>query len=102
MGSIGGRFEENDYLELAAAMHFAPAISDHDTTEINVQARFAFYTTQGQIIGNVTSKSIGGITSALPELFAEANHINGSDWSIWVGGPFHERGRHSSYRSFLL
>ena len=88
MGSIGGRFEENDYFELAAAMHFAPAISGHDTTEINVQARFAFYTTQGQIIGNVTSKSLGGITSALPELFAEANHINGSDWSIWVGARF--------------
>lgn len=88
MGSIGGRFEENDYLELAAAMHFAPAISGNDTTEINVQARFAFFTTQGQIIGNVTSKSIGGITSALPEIFAEAKHINGSDWSIWAGARF--------------
>jgi len=88
MGSIGGRFEENDYLELAAAMHFTPVISGNDTTEINVQARFSFFTTQGQIIGNVTSKSLGGITSALPELFAEANHINGSDWSIWVGARF--------------
>jgi maltoporin len=88
MGSIGGRFEENDYFELAAAMHFAPSVSGKDTTEINVQARFAFYTTQGQIIGNVTSKSLGGITSALPELFAEANRINGSDWSIWAGARF--------------
>lgn len=88
MGSIGGRFEENDYFELAAAMHFAPTIAGKDTTRINVQARFAFYTTQGQIIGNVTSKSIGGITSALPELFAEASHINGSDWSVWVGARF--------------
>jgi maltoporin len=88
MGSIGGRFEENDYFELAAAMHFAPAIKGKDTTRINVQARFAFYTTQGQIIGNVTSKSLGGITSALPELFAEATHINGSEWSIWAGARF--------------
>jgi len=85
MGSIGGRFEENDYFELAAAMHFTPSNSGSDTTAINVQARFAFYTTQGQIIGNVTSKSIGGITSALPELFAEAKNIMGSDWSVWVG-----------------
>lgn len=88
MGSIGGRFEENDYMELVAAMHFAPVITGDDTTKINVQARFAFYTTQGQIIGNVTSKSLGGITSALPELFAEAKNINGSDWSIWVGARF--------------
>src|SRR6187402_2834311 len=85
MGSIGGRFEENDYFELAAAMHFAPTIAGKDTTKINVQARFAFYTTQGQLIGNVSNKSIGGITTALPELFAEANNIMGSNWSVWMG-----------------
>lgn len=88
MGSIGGRFEENDYIELAGAFHFSPVSSNKDTTEINVQTRLAFYTTQGQIIGNVTSKSIGGITVALPELYAEANHINGSKWSAWVGARY--------------
>jgi maltoporin len=46
------------------------------------------YTTQGQIIGNVTSKSYGGITAALPELFAEARNIMGSQWSVWVGARF--------------
>jgi maltoporin len=85
MGSIGGRFEENDYFELATAMHFKPTIASKDTTKINVQARFAFYTTQGQLIGNVSNKSIGGITTALPELFAEANNIMGSNWSVWLG-----------------
>ena len=85
MGSIGGRFEENDYFELASAMHFTPTIAGKDSTKINVQARFAFYTTQGQLIGNVSNKSIGGITTALPELFAEANNIMGSDWSVWIG-----------------
>ncbi|WP_281227638.1 carbohydrate porin [Flavobacterium aquiphilum] len=85
MGSIGGRFEENDYFELITAMHLSPTIASKDTTKINVQARFAFYTTQGQLIGNVSNKSIGGITTALPELFAEANNIMGSDWSVWIG-----------------
>ena len=85
MGSIGGRFEENDYLELASAFHFSPKTSETKTTKISVQARFAFYTTQGQLIGNVSDRSIGGITTALPELFAEAKNINGSDWSVWVG-----------------
>jgi maltoporin len=85
MGSIGGRFEENDYLELAAAMHFTPVSGKKDTTDINIQTRLAFYTTQGQIIGNVTSKSYGGITVAMPELYAEAKHIRGSDWSVWIG-----------------
>lgn len=85
MGSIGGRFEENDYFEFVSAMHFAPAIKGADTTKIDVQARFAFYTTQGQLIGNVSNKSIGGITTALPELFAEARNIMGSQWSVWLG-----------------
>ncbi len=88
MGSIGGRFEENDYLELAIALHFIPSNAMKDNTEVNFQTRLAFYTTQGSIIGNVTSKSIGGITAALPELFVEARHINGSDWSLWIGSRF--------------
>jgi maltoporin len=85
MGSIGGRFEENDYLELASALHFKPTIASKDTTKISLQARFAFYTTQGQLIGNVSDKSFGGITTALPELFVEASNIMGSDWTVWVG-----------------
>ncbi|HPM29090.1 MAG TPA: carbohydrate porin [Chryseolinea sp.] len=87
MGSIGGRMEEADYFELATGLHFTQSHGS-DTTNISIQSRFAFYTTQGQIIGNVTSKSYGGITAALPELFAEARNIMGSPWSVWVGARF--------------
>src|SRR6187431_1790692 len=87
MGSIGGRMEEADYFELATALHFAPARGS-DTTNISFQTRMALYTTQGQIIGNVTSKSYGGITAALPELFAEARNIMGTPWSVWIGARF--------------
>lgn len=85
MESIGGRFEENDYMEPASAMRFKPVMAGKYTTVLYVQARFAFYTTQGQIIRNVYTKSWGGITSALPGLFAEAQHNNGSQMSLWVG-----------------
>ena len=88
MGSIGGRMEEVDYLELATSFRFKPVTASSDTTNIHVQARLAFYTTQGQLIGNVTSMSFGGITAALPELFAEAKNIMGSDWSVWIGARF--------------
>jgi maltoporin len=88
MGSIGGRMEEADYFELATALHLTPVHAEKDTTDINIQARFAFYTTQGQIIGNVSTNSLGGITMAIPELFAEAKNIRGSDWSVWAGARF--------------
>ena len=88
MGSIGGRMEESDYFELAFALHFTPSNATSDTTQINIQSRVAMYTTEGQIIGNVTSKSFGGITVALPELFAEARNILGTPWSVWVGARF--------------
>src|SRR5690348_2664596 len=39
MGSIGGRMEEADYVELISALHFKPEIMQRDTTRINVQAR---------------------------------------------------------------
>jgi len=88
LGSIGGRMEEGDYFELATALHFTPVSNAIDTTIITIQARIAMYTTQGQIIGNVNSNSYGGITAALPELFAEAKNIMGSPWSVWVGARF--------------
>ncbi len=89
MGSIGGRMEEADYVELISALHFKPEIQ-YDTTHINVQARMAFYSGKGQLIGNVNSSSqYGGITIALPELYAEALNINGSKWSVCVGAKFY-------------
>jgi maltoporin len=88
MGSIGGRMEEADYVELLSALHFK-AEGQNDTTVINVQARMALYSGKGQLIGNVTSSSAyGGITLALPELYAEALNIRGSKWSAWIGSKF--------------
>ena len=85
MGSVGGRMEEGDYVEMVTAFNFEPVSGGSDTTKITIQSRLALFTTQGQIIGNVTSNSYGGITIALPELFAEAKNIMGSPWSVWVG-----------------
>lgn len=88
MGSVGGRMEEADYVELLTALHFK-AEGAMDTTSINVQARMALYSGKGQLIGNVNSSSAyGGITVALPELYAEAVNIGGSKWSAWVGAKF--------------
>ncbi len=87
-GSIGGRLEEQDYVELLAALHFKPANIHNDTTVINVQARGAFYNAGAQFIGNTSSKSINGLTISMPELYVEANHIMGSKWSAWVGAKF--------------
>ncbi len=88
MGSIGGRMEEADYVELMAALHFKPEIKG-DSTHINVQARMALYSGKGQLIGNVNSSSqYGGITLALPELYAEALNIGGTKWSVWLGAKY--------------
>jgi maltoporin len=88
MGSIGGRMEEADYVELLSALHFK-AEGQSDTTLINVQARMALYSGKGQLIGNVSSNSTyGGVTLALPELYAEALNIRGSKWSAWIGAKF--------------
>jgi maltoporin len=88
MGSVGGRMEEADYVELIGALHFK-AEGKTDTTLINVQTRMALYSGKGQLIGNVSSSSAyGGVTLALPELYAEALNIGGSKWSAWVGAKF--------------
>ncbi len=84
MGSIGGRMEEQDYLELTPAFHFTPFKKD-DPTLIKVQMRFAVYSQSLSLFGNSTTSSLGGLTIAMPEIYAEAKNINGKDLNIWVG-----------------
>lgn len=91
MGMIGGRTEEQDYLELINTLHFRPVMLG-DSTDINVQVRFSFYSTSPLLFGNINSKSLGGIAVAIPELYAEAGHIGGSDWSVWIGAKFFRGG----------
>jgi maltoporin len=90
MGSIGGRMEEQDYLELAPAFHFKPI--ENDSTIINVQMRFAFYSRSLSLFGNASSTSLGGLTLAIPELFAEARNIAGKHWNLWIGARLYRGG----------
>ncbi len=84
MGSIGGRLEEQDYLELVPAFHFKPAKED-DPTQIKVQTRLAVYSRSLALFGNSSTSSLGGLTFAVPEIYAEARNINGKDLNIWIG-----------------
>lgn len=84
MGSIGGRMEEQDYLEVAPVYHFKPFKND-DATEINVQLRFSMYNRSLSLFGNSSTSSYGGLTIAIPEIFAEARNINNSGVNVWVG-----------------
>ena len=84
MGSIGGRMEEQDYLEIAPQLQFKP-FKDDDATRINVQMRFSLYNRSLSLFGNSSTTSLGGLTLAIPEIFAEARNINGSGVNVWVG-----------------
>jgi len=84
MGSIGGRMEEQDYLELTPAFHFQPFKKD-DPTLIKVQMRFSVYSRSLSLFGNSSTSSLGGLTIAMPEIYAEAKNINGKDLNIWIG-----------------
>ena len=84
MGSIGGRMEEQDYLEVAPVLHFKPFKAE-DKTEINVQLRFSLYSKSLSLFGNSSTSSLGGLTLSIPEIFAEARNINGSGVNVWAG-----------------
>lgn len=87
MGSIGGRLEEQDYLEVAPTFHFKP--KEGDETEINVNLRFAVYSNSLSLFGNSSTTSLGGLTIAIPEMFVEARNIKGSGINVWVGSRFY-------------
>ena len=84
MGSIGGRLEEQDYLELAPSMKFVP-FKKSDSTEIYVQMRLAVYSRSLSLFGNSCTSDLGGLALALPEMFVEARNISGSGVNFWIG-----------------
>lgn len=87
MGAIGGRLEEQDYLELAPTFNFNP--KEGDETIINVNLRFALYSQSLSTFGNSSTSSLGGLTLAIPEMFVEARNIKGSGINVWVGSRFY-------------
>ncbi len=85
MGSIGGRFEEQDYLELGMAFQMTPHSMQHDSTEINVMFRGSVFSGDGSFFGTSNTSSANGLTVGLPEMFAEAKNIFTKDLNIWAG-----------------
>ncbi|WP_442587491.1 carbohydrate porin [Pedobacter sp. AW31-3R] len=87
-GSLGSRLEQGDYVDILPAFHFTPVNANKDSTSIVFQARLAFYSTNGTMLGNVNSGSINGTVIGLPEAFVEVRNIVGSKWSMWAGARY--------------
>lgn len=83
MGSIGGRMEEQDYLEFAPSLQFKP--KKGDSTYINMQLRLSVYSNSLTSFGNSTTSSLGGLTIAIPELFVQARNIRNTGINFWIG-----------------
>lgn len=83
MGSIGGRMEEQDYLEVAPSFHFKP--KEGDSTVIHAQVRFSLYSNSLTGFANTSTSNLGGLTLAIPEMYVQARNIGGKDLNIWVG-----------------
>jgi len=87
-GSLGGRMDQGDYVDLLPAFHFTPVNANKDSTAIDFQVRLAFYSGNGTFLGNVHSGSINGMIVSLPEAFVEARNIVGSPWTVWAGARY--------------
>jgi len=87
-GSLAGRMEQNDYMDLLPAIHFTPKLNGSDSTNVTFQARIGMYSANGQFMGNTSTRTNNGLTIILPEAFVEARNIQGSRWSAWVGNRF--------------
>lgn len=83
MGSIGGRMEEQDYLEFAPSLQFKP--KKGDSTYIHMQLRLSVFSNSLTSFGNSTTSSLGGLTIAIPELFVQARNIKNTGINMWIG-----------------
>jgi maltoporin len=87
-GSLGGRLEQYDYVDLMPALEFLPKIRGVTTTTVTYYARLSLYSDNGQFMGNVSTRSKLGLTIMFPENYIEASHILGSPWSVWAGSRY--------------
>jgi maltoporin len=87
-GSLGGRMEQTDYMDLLPAIHFTPKLNGKDSTNVTFQVRLGMYSANGQFMGNTSTRSPNGLTFILPETYIEARNIMGSRWSAWAGVRF--------------
>ncbi|QCK14212.1 maltoporin [Mangrovivirga cuniculi] len=89
MGSIGGRMEEQDYLEIGLAFKMEPFKQTRDSIEINVQLRAAVFTRGAAYFGSSSTSGFNGLTLVLPELYVEGKNVFTKDLNIWVGNRFY-------------
>lgn len=87
-GSLGGRTDQGDYIDLLPSFHFTPVTNYKDSTQIDFQVRLAFFSTNNTFLGNVSSSSVHGTVTSLPEAFVEARNIVGTKWSAWAGARY--------------
>ena len=87
-GSLGGRMDQGDYVDLLPSFHFKPVTANNEATEIDFQVRLAFYSSNGTFLGNVNTGSTDGMIVSLPEAFVEARNIVGSPWTVWAGARY--------------
>ncbi|MDP4271883.1 MAG: carbohydrate porin [Bacteroidota bacterium] len=87
-GSLGGRMEQVDYMDLLPALHFTPMIAGRDCTNVTFQVRLGMYSQNGQFMGNTSTRTMSGLTFILPETYIEGKNILGSKWSAWAGVRF--------------
>ncbi|MEM9329267.1 MAG: carbohydrate porin [Bacteroidota bacterium] len=85
MGSIGGRMEEQDYLEFGIAFKMRPEQPNPDSLQINVQLRASVFSRNGSLFGNDNTGNASGLTIALPEMYVEAKNVLTKDLNLWVG-----------------
>ncbi len=85
MGSIGGRMEEQDYLEFGMAFQMKPEKPNPDSLQVNVQLRASVFSRSGSLFGNDNTGNPNGLTIALPEMYAEAKNVLTKDLNLWVG-----------------
>jgi len=87
-GSLAGRMEQSDYMDLLPAIHFTPKLNGTDSTNVTFQVRLGMYSANGQFMGNTSTRTEKGLTIILPETYVEARNIMGSRWSAWAGVRF--------------
>lgn len=85
MGSIGGRMEEQDYLEAGVAFHMTPTDPGPDSLQVNVQLRTSIFSRSGSLFGNSNTTGENGLAIALPEMYVEAKNVITKDLNLWVG-----------------
>lgn len=88
LGSIGGRLEEGDYIELVPTWRLKAPEEDGDLA-VDIHARLVMFSKRGQLLSFISSGLVDDLAVAVGGFYVQAENLWRPGVNVWVGARYY-------------